>query len=333
MSALSSIGGVNPNSVAAAVGGGVGSGASVSQPTVIPEMVNLYNQSLDLNKQNYQNILNAYNTGQQRAAATLPDIYSGYNALQSKVADLLGYGGKAFGVLNPEMTQINQQAAQRQGKIQGQLISSGLSNSSILGNMANQSEYFRQLSLSDLGAKLANMYAGATQSIGQAGLGAQMQGLGMQNDLSKAMGQTLGAYRFYEPGPLVGQLSTSTHQLPNRGYAGGYGGGGGAVSGRGMGHIPFATDLPEDNRQTFSSMTYGAGGGGYNPYNPGPGMGRVSDYGSVQFPIGTPSGMGSNLGTQPIGNVIGGDIGKAYAMTGGGAGGGAWDYTGGEWGE
>lgn len=327
MSALSSIGGVNPNSVAAAVGGGVGSGSSVSQPTVIPEMVNLYNQSLDLNKQNYQNILNAYNTGQQRAAATLPDIYSGYNALQSKVADLLGYGGQAFGVLNPEMTRINQQAAQRQGDIQQSLINRGLGNTTVLGNMANQSEYFRQLSLSDLGAKLANMYAGATQSIGQAGLGAQMQGLGMQTNLSEAMGRTLGGYRFSEPGPLVGQVSTSTHQLPNRGYAGGYGGGAPAAGSmkRGSDFAPYA-----DTGQTFQSFTPGyGGGGGYNPYNPGPGMGRVSDYGSVQFPIGTPSGMGSNLGTQPIGNVIGGDIGKAYAMTGGGA----WDYTGGEWGE
>ena len=255
---------------------GPGGSQSTSEQRPIPEMINLYKDALSRNQANYNNILSSYATGEQRLNATLPSIYRGYGDVLKNVQNTLGFGGKPYGVLNAEMERENQKSAFQGGNIQQQMINRGLGNTTVLANMQNQNELFRRQSMNDIGARLAGMYSGAQERIGQAGLGAQMQGLGMQTGLSQARGSTLGGYRFQEPGPLVGGYSQSTSRgnqaALGGGYGGGYGGGkvGGGGGGGGFGRKTGADLSPygDATGQTFQSYTPGYGGGAASSYNP-----------------------------------------------------------------
>jgi hypothetical protein len=273
--------------------------------------MNVYNQTLGLNQQNYQNILGAYSGGQQNLSANLPAIYQGYGDLQKQIAGTLGQGGD-WGVATPGAQAIAREFAKTQGNTQQQLINSGLGNTTVLGNLSNQNTLMAGQAYGGLAAQLAQTYAGYQSQLGMAGLGARMQGLGMQTGLSQAQGSTLGGYHFANTaGNLTGQQSTSQSSANNNQpfnpmrAGGGVGGGGGG----GPGHIPFGYG-GDSGGPGYSTFTQGTGalnpsltaGGGGPPvtYNLG-GVGGTTGYAGASPTLGEP---GSVTGDKPdLGNL------------------------------
>lgn len=263
---------------------GAGSGTGVgnfSGPVEIPSQMGLYNQSLALNQQNYQNILGAYSGGQQGLAAQLPGIYQGYGNIQSGVQNTLGLGGGGWGVAAPAAQAIGQSFAQSQGQTQQDLINRGLGNSTVLGNLSNQNTLMAAQAYGGLGAQLAQTYAGYQAQIGLAQQAAQMQGLGMQTDLAKAEGATLGGYRFQSPSQLVGQYSQGN--FPPRvsgGLIGGSGGGGGKGN-TGDPYAPPGSGGGGSQYGTSSSSMGGGAGSSYGQYDSMYGSNSGNSYGGM----------------------------------------------------
>jgi hypothetical protein len=280
---------------------------SQSSTGIVPGMMDLYNNALNLNAQNYQNILGAYNQGSQALNASLPGIYSGYGQLGGQIANTLGQGSTGWGVATPAAQAIAQSFANQQGSSQQQMINAGLGNTTALQNATNQNTLFAGQAYGSLGAQLAQTYAGYQAQTGMAGLAAQMQGLGMQSGLLQNEGQTLASQKYALPN-VLGNFSNSTstslaNQNPNRT--------GGIMGGSGGNPNPMTTSGGDISDAAWNSSTTGRpDSSGYNPYfgtPQGPGNGAPSG-GGANFPIGTPSGMGSNLGNTPIGNTIGAAI-------------------------
>lgn len=171
---------------------------------MIPGMMGVYNQTLGLNEQNYANILGTYGRGAGQLAATLPGIYGGYGQLQSAIGQTLGVTGGGWGVAAPAAQAIQQTFAQTQGQTRQQMINAGLGNTTVGANISNQNALMASQAYAGLGAQLAQTYAGYEAQIGLAGLGAQMQGAGMQAQMAQATGSTLGGQKF---GNTAGQLA------------------------------------------------------------------------------------------------------------------------------
>lgn len=230
---------------------GSGGGASYGQhgTYMIPGMGDVYSQLLGLNEQNYGNILGAYAGGETGLAGHLPGIYGGYGNVLSGVENTLGLGGALggsnWGVASPAALAIEQQAKQTAGNIEEQMTDQGWGNSSIGANLQEQNTLLENQALGGLGAQLAQTAAGYQGNIGMAGLGAQMQGLGMQSGLNQALMGNLAGYHFSNTaGQLAGPFGYNeavNHQasqsqaggtganfpVPNPFTGGGQGGGGG----------------------------------------------------------------------------------------------------------
>lgn len=266
---------------------GSGSSSSSSSTQMIPGMVGIYNQLLGLNQGNYGNILAAYGQGQQQAANQLPGIYGGYNTLGADVQNTLGMGqvlgqNGNWGVADPAAKAIARTYADQVGKTTQQMSNAGLGNTTIGGNLQNQNARAASDSYGALGAQLADKAAGYQSQIGQAGLNARMQGLGMQTGLSQSQGQTLGGYKYGNTaGDLTGQVSSSqsqNSQTSTNASTGGQPGGG-------------------------SANTGATGGQGFPQVgSPGNGSTGATNYGSPSSPvqIGGGSPYGGGGGTQTI---------------------------------
>lgn len=206
----------------------MGFGTSSSGPAPNQPTISAYQQLLGLNQSNYNNILSAYNTGQQNIGNSLQGIYSGYNQLSQGVMNTLGVSGGGWGVAQPAADAIAQAYSKARGATTQGLVNSGLGNTTLLGNLQNQNAQMAGQSYGNLGSQLASTAAGYQAQLGQARLGSQMQGLGMQTQLQSGLGNALAGYHFQNTaGPLTGQQSFSRSGSGE----GGSGGGGGNVSG------------------------------------------------------------------------------------------------------
>jgi hypothetical protein len=58
-------------------------------------MLDLYRQNLDMNKQNYQGILDAYSGGQRNLADNLPGVYSGYKNVLGSIGGAVDLARKS----------------------------------------------------------------------------------------------------------------------------------------------------------------------------------------------------------------------------------------------
>jgi len=237
--------------------------SSQSGTQTIPGMMGVYNQTLGLNQANYSNILGAYGQGQQNLSATLPGIYGGYGQLGGQVAETLGYGGTPWGVAAPAAQAIARTFAQEQGQTTQGMINAGLGNTTVLPNLQNQNAMMAEQAYGGLGAQLAQTYAGYEANIGMAGLGARMQGLGMQNQMTQALGGTLGGQKF---GNTAGNLTGGFGSSMGIGGGGGIGGsmGGGILNEPDLGYMSSgaAYDPTSGWVAGQSDTGYGAAGGG-----------------------------------------------------------------------
>jgi hypothetical protein len=340
-------------------GGGVGSSAGTSQSTgssqqrtdVVPGMLPIYNQLLGLNRQNYGNVMNAYQQGQQRAAAQLPGVYGGYGQLSSDVMNTLGMGqvlgqNGNWGVAGPAATAIADTFKETQGRNIDQLVSAGLGNTTENAALQQQAAQQATKSYADLGAQLATQAAQQQAQIGQAGLGAQMQGLGLQTDLTKGALGPLGQPFANTAGSLTGgfgssqQQSTSQQQAQNRqqqpgyqqgglqtgsggaeglpaGVPGGPSGGGGG--GGGGGEIGGLGDMGLGGVGGFGSAPGYNPAGAYGPPPAGPGGPQTI---SPTQAAGAASATGQALGALQglgLGSGLGGALGAATGIAASGA--------------
>ena len=268
-------------------GGGGGGSTSTSGTGIIPGMMDIYNQTLKLNQGIYGDVLGSYTGGRKDLAATLPEIYQGYGKLQGNVAGILGQGGD-WGVATPAAQAISEAFKRTQGQTQQDLINRGLGNTSVLSSAANQNTLMAGRAYGNLGAELANKYAGYASQIGMAGLGTQMQGAQAQAQLAAQQGSTLAGRNYAMPGPLVGGFGQS-QSYGGRGPtplggAGPIGPRAGGRLGGGFGGVDQGAGGP-----AFQSFTQGAPAqpGGYNPMIGRPPIFPGGDaYGPSQNPMG-----------------------------------------------
>ena len=195
-------------------------GESLSGTSMIPGMQDIYNQLLSENNQHYGNVMGAYQQGEQNMSSQLPGIYNGYQGLSQDVMNTLGLGGGGWGVASPAAEAIKAQQAQTSGATTQAMTNAGLGNTTAVSNAQNQNSFQTSQAYGSLGAQLASTAAGYESQIGQAGLGARMQGLGMQTGLTQAALGPLGQQMSNTAGSLTGGYSDS------RQYPPGYGGGG-----------------------------------------------------------------------------------------------------------
>lgn len=215
-----SLGGGAMNTPSTSFGGGSGSSSSSSSshPDTIPGMMGVYSQLLGLNQQNYGNVLNAYQQGQGNLGQQLPGIYGGYGAVQGQVENTLGMGqvlgqNGNWGVAAPAAQAIGQAYQQNQANTTQQMTNAGLGNTTVGANLQNQNTLGAAQAYGGLGAQLAQTAAGYQAQIGQAGLGARMQGLQAQTGLYGDQGKALAGYNFQNTaGALSGQYTNSSSQ-------------------------------------------------------------------------------------------------------------------------
>lgn len=293
-----------------------GSSSSQQSTQMVPGMMNVYNQLLGLNQNNYQNMLNAYTAGGQTLAGQLPNIYQGYGGLQNQIMGTLGMGqvlGKNgnWGVAAPAAQAIGQTFAQQRGATDQQMINAGLGNTTVRGNLQNQNALMAGQAYGGLGAQLAQTAAGYQAQTGLAGLSAQLAGAQMQSNFTNEYGQALAHHTFSNTaGSLTGGVGDA-HSTNQAGGGGGMGGGmsglGGDFGGGSAHNVPF--------------------GGIYDSFGPGPmppDLGPYVDLQEDQGGIigGAASQYGNLIGggvEQLQGNLIGGGAAGVYGgMIGGG---------------
>lgn len=194
-----------------------------SSTQVMPGMMGVYNQLLAKNTENYNNALGAYGSGQNTIAQALPGISGAYGQINKEVGNILGQGGD-WGVATPAANAIRNTLQQNQAQNDQGMINRGLGNSTIRSNVSGQLAQDASMAYGNLGASLADKYAGYRSQIGLAQQAAQMQGLGLQTQLWGQMGGALLNYHFANTaGNLMGGFSSD----PLGGGRGGLGGGGG----------------------------------------------------------------------------------------------------------
>ncbi len=286
-----------------------GTGSSSSGPVANPITDSAYGQLLGLNQQNYGNVLGAYSQGQQQAGGQLPGIYGGYGQVGADVQNTLGMGqvlgqNGNWGIAGPAYDALNQAHIKAQGDITNDMTSRGLGNTTVGANLQEQeARGFRQ-GIAGLGANLASTAAGYQAQIGQAGLGARMQGLGMQTGLSGQEGGTLGSYRYANTaGALEGQASQATNKQTS---TGGSFSGGGSNGGGGLGSNP--------------ANAYNQGGPTGNS-----GIIPAQDSSPVQIGAGAPGGPGGGStmkggGNEPSAASVASMVGQGMSPLGGGLG-------------
>lgn len=305
-------GGVTPQSVRA------GSGSTASASAVLPDMMNVYNQLLGLNMQNYNSMMGQYTQAQNNLGAGLAGLSGAYSNLYSGIQDTLGVGGGGWGVAQPGANAIEESFAQARGNIQQSMINQGLGNSTVAAALQNQQALMSSRAYGELAANLANTAAGYASQIGLAQAQAYQQGLGMQAQLAGQQLGNMAGYRFQNTaGDLTGQFSAGQAAM----QGGGYRGSGGGSSGGTMSGGSFMNGIPG------STTAWGGAGGGYlgnqvafTGYDWGGGYGSGNSGGGGGSMLG---GVGSNSGYLPTGgsSMLGGGSsvlsGSPYGSGGG----------------
>lgn len=277
-----------------------GSGSSSQSTQMIPGMQGVYSQLLGMNATNYGNVMNAYQGQKASNAAQLPGVYAGYGQVQGDVMNTLGMGqvlgqNGNWGVADPAAQAIGRTYQQQTAGNRQQMASAGLGNTTIGAGLDSQAAQNAALSYGQLGSQLAGQAAGYESQIGQAGLAAQMQGLGMQTGLTQGALNPLATQFGNTAGSLTGGVGQSSYnqasqskQQSEQGSGGSSGSsGGGASSG-----LPAGTPGGPAGAYTGGGGA-GSGGGG------GGSSGGLPASGSSSGPAYNPSGAYNSTGGSP----------------------------------
>jgi len=155
-----------------------------------------YNNLLAAAGDQYQRIYQSYLQGIQGYQAQQLNAL-GYNTLMGQIGQTLGQGG-GWGVATPAAQQIAQAYAQARGSTTQALTNAGLGNTSAVTAAQNQNALMAAQSYGNLGALLADKFAGYQSNIGLQSLQAQNQSWQNIGDLAKAYMQVLGGWRLPE---------------------------------------------------------------------------------------------------------------------------------------
>lgn len=256
----------------------VNSGQSVSQQQsgvgMVPGMVDVYNQLLGLNQQNYNQVLGAFAQGQQTLAPQLAAVNDLFDRQRGENANLWK------DAYNVAAGDIRRQAVTNQGRIQQQLINAGLGGSTVLANLSLGAERQAAQEYQRLSTGLAQQEAANRTALTNAQANAWLQGLGMRSNLYGQQGGALANYRFANTagdltGPYASSTSASSAAAPGGGGGGGSRGGGGGGGGSSYQPSSFMADARARADSYFHntpglglSQGYGYYYGTGNPYAP-----------------------------------------------------------------
>lgn len=315
---MSQLSGASPNSLPTISGGSSGSSTSNSSTQIVPGMMNVYSQLLGANENNYGNMMNAYQTGEQTIGQQSPQIAAGYGNVNSAVQNQLGMGqvlgqNGNWGVAGPAAQAIQQQTQQGGANITQQMTNAGLGNTTAAGNAQTQNTFYGNQALAGLGSQLAQTAAGYTAQEGNAAQASQMQGLGLQANLYGQALNPLSTQFSNTAGSLTGGVSSSSStQKANPASQNGS-------------NAQQAANNPANQLPNLAGQTGAASGGGGLVYSGGGGGGGGSPSGSNGYnPLtggggatGTSGGNGYSSGGNSLGAAALGGTGTVLGSGGG----------------
>lgn len=253
---------------------------------------NAYSNALNLNNQNYQNILSGYRTQMGAISAKESEIAQGYTGLGQQVQSAIRGVGKS------QAQAIKDTFAQQWGGAQQQMINAGLGNTTVRQSVNRGYTLDEQKAAVALSNQMAQLQAGYMSSIGTARLGSMEQAMGMGTGLTGQYLGVLGGYKTPYPGfPSPGQQSQSM----------GGGGGGRSQQGGGGGQ---STQQSGGGGGTTYGYTFGGGNLGGATVGPGMSGGGSAGYG------GNYGYSATDLYQQPV-NYLGDEYGAAMGGGGG----------------
>jgi hypothetical protein len=153
----------------------------------------------------------SFNEMRSIAQTSYANVMAGYANLKSDIGKTLGYGGTPWGVAAPAAQAIADLYAQNTGNTAQQMISAGLGNSTVLPSMQRGNVLDAAKAYGNLGAQLAQTYAGYQGQVGLAQLA------------------YMGAYHPFSYGYSTQGAQQGSVQAANQGYGGGGGVGYGGV--------------------------------------------------------------------------------------------------------
>ena len=247
---MSQLGNMSPYTI----GGGLNFGSVPSQT----DYMGAYSNALNLNEQNYGNILQGYQGLGASQVGAQNQIQQGYGNLSSAVlGDIQGIGAS-------QSQAIQDTYAQQSGNSAQQMINSGLGNTTVQQSVQRGNLLDEQKAQTGLANQMAQLTAGYQSSLGLAGLNyanqANMQNtalgsqqLGFMNSVNSPYpnAQAYNDYALQQQTLAMAQRAAGSGSLLTRG------GGGGGISGGGGGFGAVG-----GNRAPGTGTGAGGGGGG-----------------------------------------------------------------------
>lgn len=234
-----------------------------------------FQDAASMNQQLYNNIQAAHANRIAQAGAAVNQLQGGYANLSNAVLRRLAGSNRA------NIQDINDKYTAMSGSVQAQLIARGLGNTSILGDLRRGVASDRAAEVTRSRGLFNQLIAGQQSQIGLAGLGAQMQGIGLMSGL---LGDQIGSLEkvmapypsgpedLFRTNPMSGFPGPSPTYAPTGGFGpqsaafrgGGAGidfsgGGGGGYGGFGS----WATGSPALLGGYADAGYFGGGGGGW----------------------------------------------------------------------
>ncbi len=271
-------GAVGSSALGVASGGGGGFGA-IGGPLPFSggakDYTTAYNQALNFNRTNYNQILAGYNQTAAAQQAGQNQITQGYSTLRGDVL-----GGLA-GIDKSQRQQIADDYAKQVGTESQRLISRGLGNSTVQQSIARGLMYDKAKADVDLTNRTQALNAQYSSQLGLAGLGYQGQALQERTGFANQTLQFLNSIN--APYPDIGSYAALATARGRSGAGGGVGAGattfGGAVQG--------PKTNPAFGNTGGGGFAMGGGfGGNTNPYRSSSG--------------GTPQSVYPNQGYYPL---------------------------------
>lgn len=242
-----------------AIGGDISFGSAPSLMNPMAGYEQAYNNALQINQQNYSNIIAGY----QKLAATQFDaqgpITAGYGSLYNNVL------GTICGICQSQQHAVQATYTKQMGATQNRLIGAGLGNSTILQSAARGVTADAANAQTAVKNQFAQLKAGYMSQLGLAGLNWQAQAMNANTALGVDQLRTMANIQAPYPNAgaymnaMQGQMGMRGTPTPN----GPMGGGAGGVQGLGSGgrQISGSPGTPYDSGTPF--------GGGSNIYGTG----------------------------------------------------------------
>src|SRR5262245_26189550 len=141
-----------------------------------PERAAQWNWGVNALANQYADMTNLWQTGMQQSVSNWNQTFAYGNETEAKLMRMMGVEGGGWGIATPAANKIGETMRAAQGKTQGQMISSGLGNSTILASMTNQNALMGSRAYSELGANLANYATGHLKDVRMQGANLRAQG-------------------------------------------------------------------------------------------------------------------------------------------------------------